>query len=398
MKIKNMKQRFIFLCAVFLFTTQMWGQNGNNIPSDGLVAYYPFNGNANDESGNGNHGTAGGGATLTEDRFGNPNSAYYFGGVDNSSYIYVPSSNSLNFNSNATYSFYVKLNSERGMDGWGSPVAAGNQCIFAKDHDMTGYAGMISSSESGSNIWIASFNNVQGDIQNSLKRLNDGEWIHVVFVFEGNISKIYVDGQMLSQTEYSGSINVGNDRDLYFGRFSNYWYPLDGVLDDIRIYNRALTESEVKALYNGSNDNQPSQDSAPYLYLQKTDGQMLEILFTNSEILLQDDKITVNTPSAQYQFGYDEVDNFSFLLKNVTVTQIENVVPPATIKVFLDGYGLLHVSGNQPLGNIAIYNTAGHLMKKIKTSATEITINISGFAKGIYLVKTNEKTVKIIKK
>jgi hypothetical protein len=49
--------------------------------NDGLVAYYPFNGNANDESGNGNHGTVHG-ATLTADRFGNANSAYKFNGTD----------------------------------------------------------------------------------------------------------------------------------------------------------------------------------------------------------------------------------------------------------------------------------------------------------------------------
>jgi hypothetical protein len=48
--------------------------------NDGLVAYYPFNGNANDKSGNGNHGTVHG-ATLTEDRFGNADSAYNFDGV-----------------------------------------------------------------------------------------------------------------------------------------------------------------------------------------------------------------------------------------------------------------------------------------------------------------------------
>ena len=46
---------------------------------DGLVAYYPFNGNANDESGNGNNGTVNG-ATLTTDRFGNTNKAYSFNG------------------------------------------------------------------------------------------------------------------------------------------------------------------------------------------------------------------------------------------------------------------------------------------------------------------------------
>lgn len=50
--------------------------------NDGLVAYYPFNGNANDESGSGKNGTVYG-ATLTQDRFGNANSAYNFNGTDN---------------------------------------------------------------------------------------------------------------------------------------------------------------------------------------------------------------------------------------------------------------------------------------------------------------------------
>ena len=49
--------------------------------TDGLVVWYPFSGNANDQSGNGNHATVYG-ATLTADRFGNPNSAYWFDGVN----------------------------------------------------------------------------------------------------------------------------------------------------------------------------------------------------------------------------------------------------------------------------------------------------------------------------
>lgn len=59
----------------------------------GLVGYWPFNGNANDLSANGNNGTVSG-ATLTTDRFGNANSAYYFNGT--SAYITVPNSTSLN--------------------------------------------------------------------------------------------------------------------------------------------------------------------------------------------------------------------------------------------------------------------------------------------------------------
>ena len=64
-------------CAFSVF-----GQVPNYVPSNGLVGYWPFNGNANDESGNGNNGIVNG-ASLTPDRIGNPNSAYSFNGVNN---------------------------------------------------------------------------------------------------------------------------------------------------------------------------------------------------------------------------------------------------------------------------------------------------------------------------
>src|ERR1019366_3185308 len=73
--------------------------------TNGLVAYYPFNGNANDASGNGNNGTVYG-AILTTDRFGNSNSAYSFDGA--SSYIEVPSNASLLFSNQLTISAWIK--------------------------------------------------------------------------------------------------------------------------------------------------------------------------------------------------------------------------------------------------------------------------------------------------
>ena len=62
---------------IFLVTTTFYGQVADNVPTDGLVAYYSFSGNANDESGNGHNGIVNG-ATLTTDRFGNLDSAYNF--------------------------------------------------------------------------------------------------------------------------------------------------------------------------------------------------------------------------------------------------------------------------------------------------------------------------------
>ncbi len=92
---------------------------------DGLVAYYPFNGNASDKSGNGNHGTVYG-ATLTKDRFGNTNSAYSFDGIDD--YIMVDLSVSLKFNPNTssfTLSAWVSPESVNDTDSSGI-----NNCLL----------------------------------------------------------------------------------------------------------------------------------------------------------------------------------------------------------------------------------------------------------------------------
>ncbi|MGK5094527.1 hypothetical protein WDW89_21250 [Deltaproteobacteria bacterium TL4] len=86
----------------------------NSIPTNGLVAYYPFNGNANDESGNGNNGTVIG-ATLTADRHGRANKAYSFDGVND--YLSASGSNVWNFGTASfTISFWVNVKTEKSID------------------------------------------------------------------------------------------------------------------------------------------------------------------------------------------------------------------------------------------------------------------------------------------
>ena len=78
----------------------------SNAQTGDLVAYYPFTGNADDASGNGHHGTVHG-ATLTEDRFGNPGQAYSFDGVDD--YINIPNHDSLNFRNSLSINFWMRV-------------------------------------------------------------------------------------------------------------------------------------------------------------------------------------------------------------------------------------------------------------------------------------------------
>jgi len=97
-----MKKFFTILILLsFIGLSSIFAQ----IPTSGLIAHYPFNGNANDISGHGNNGTNFG-AILTYDRFGNPNSAYQFDGV--SSYILVPHSPDFQLSYSLTVSLWVR--------------------------------------------------------------------------------------------------------------------------------------------------------------------------------------------------------------------------------------------------------------------------------------------------
>ena len=81
-----MRKTLIFVFIIF--STFVFAQVPSYAPTNGLIGYWPFNGNANDVSGNAKNGTVTG-ATLTSDRFGSTNSAYNFSGVTPVSYTHL---------------------------------------------------------------------------------------------------------------------------------------------------------------------------------------------------------------------------------------------------------------------------------------------------------------------
>lgn len=115
-----MKQKSLFLTIAVLLGLRITATAQTPpayVPTDGLVGWWPFNGNANDESGNGNDGVVNG-ATLTEDRFGNAASAYEFDGVN--TYIECQNSNLPSGNSSRTISAWYYLTPTAGYDdGYG---------------------------------------------------------------------------------------------------------------------------------------------------------------------------------------------------------------------------------------------------------------------------------------
>ncbi|MFM7638013.1 MAG: hypothetical protein ACKO6A_08165 [Bacteroidota bacterium] len=97
-----MKKIKLILLALTIISAKFTAQVPNYVPTNGLVGWWPFNGNANDESGNGNNGTVNG-ATLTSDRFGVVHKAYDFDGI--SSDINCGNLPNANFNSNSNFCF-----------------------------------------------------------------------------------------------------------------------------------------------------------------------------------------------------------------------------------------------------------------------------------------------------
>ena len=210
----------------------------DNVPTNGLVAWYPFNGNANDSSGNGNNGTNYG-ATLTSDRFGNPNSAYLFDG--SSSYILVNSS--AKFPDTAiTTAFWFNRN--------GNPPTSPDENYICKDLAFSTY---LSDSILYAEVWKGSPGVWAYWSSGNYKVSDDTDWIFYASTFDNStkLVNIYINGVLVdSVTETDPNAIVrSSSSPLYIGRNTSPVYYINGKLDDVRIYNRTLSSKEIQSLY-----------------------------------------------------------------------------------------------------------------------------------------------------
>jgi Concanavalin A-like lectin/glucanases superfamily len=222
------------------------------VPTNGLVAYYPFNGNANDESGNGNHGTVNG-ATLTTDRFGNANRAYNFNGTTD--FIDVADSPTLDVTSELTLSVWINEFSAN----LNVSQSAYNGRIIEKGYagQNNGYlldaVGSINSNPCSNTATTIKTRFIAGVgvMGNSCYSFNN--WHHLIATFNQGLLKVYIDGVL--DVSYNGTVSTipTNNLPLRIGYTQGAagcgCEYFRGEIDDIRIYNRALSESEVQQLY-----------------------------------------------------------------------------------------------------------------------------------------------------
>ncbi|XOV67941.1 MAG: LamG-like jellyroll fold domain-containing protein [Fluviicola sp.] len=234
------------------------------VPIDNVLLYMPFNGNANDESGNGNNGTVDG-ASLTSDRFGNLNSAYYFDGLDDRIDI---SNNNLVPDNSLTLSFWfaaadnlnslsdpqVMIQSDIAGDIDGHFLIGFNRtnCLYEPSTEDGKVNFELQGDLANANTGTCNGNNFGLTSVGSITDSWDASsWNMVTAVVNEGQIKIYINGQLQDTHPCTSSVFT-NGLDVTLGIYDS-WQPLTpfkGGLDDIRFYSRVLTDQEIGALYN----------------------------------------------------------------------------------------------------------------------------------------------------
>jgi len=213
-----------------------------NITS-GLIGYYPFNGNANDESGNKNHGTVDG-ATFATDRFGNTNSAFHF----NNNHIVIPNSSIFSI---TNYSISL----------WISSTSSARQSVLAKLNYSSGteeqFKIILNDLNPNGVQFAHKFGNLNCNMlgtstpNEKIQSILDGKFHHLVGIAFENKLQLYIDGVLVNQISTGGfQTNTSCfSGDLQIGR--NWLQSLDyfqGKIDDIRIYSGPLNQNQITYL------------------------------------------------------------------------------------------------------------------------------------------------------
>lgn len=229
------------LLALLLFLPSLClAQVPDYVPGEGLVAWYPFNGNANDESGNGNEGTVNG-ATPASDRQGILNQAFDFDGQDD--FIDCGFDTSIDPDE-ITVSAWIQFDvwehqaiivSKRGASGWGPSY---NFKLFS------------TTSENG----FAADWSIQGNgrLTSNPADFESLVWHHVVYSHSQSTVALYHNGALMDSIASPGLLSPEVNVPLLIGKAVNGLGAFDGRIDDIGIWSRALNDEEIQALFLGS--------------------------------------------------------------------------------------------------------------------------------------------------
>jgi hypothetical protein len=432
-----------------LRTTLGYSQVPNYVPTNGLVGWWPFNGNAYDESGNGNNGFVNG-ATLTSDRNGVANQAYTFD-VNQKIGTFIT-----NFPVYSV-SIWAKINT------WNLGMGTFNGGALAS-HKTDGFYGngwgLEHNGTNNQNQWSWFEYNGNNSVQEYVGSPQLNTWFHIVFTSDSQGARnLFINGVLTDTYNGAAIISGGNNYEFKIGALIDgqtiWWFK--GDLDDVGYWNRALTECEIQNLYtsqinstfvtagadqticNGEQVTLSASNSQNYSW---NNGVIDSVSFspttTQDYIVTADsancqssDTVTVfvneSTSSTQTQTA---LDTYTWPLNNQTYTQggtYTATIPNAagcdsvvTLNLTLNYTGIneligsrVSISPNPTSSKITvksslaligkeftIYDQQGKVVKSGVITAEETEIDLSNLSEGIYLFKAGtemQETFKIIK-
>ena len=419
--------------AIFGLATITFGQTvPSYIPTSGLIGWWPFNGNANDESGNGNNGTVNG-ATLASDRFGNANQCYSFDGISNHILI-------LNSLLPATKSSYT-------ISLWVKPFSFNNnysEVMSDRGNSNYSHKFRISMADNGASLQPGTFYCLMGDGMGETHcydttHLDLNLWTNYIVSFDSTLNemKTFKNGNLVADN-FSTGVGCGypnQTNSTYIGQSlspAGFDFGFYGLIDDVGIWNRTLTQTEITDLYNGCQlavNTQPanqtininnnaqfvvssSDPSATYQW--QTD---LGVGFQNLNSVGQysgttNDTLTVSNVMMSnnnqpfrcivYSGSCSDTSNVAVLTVNNNVG-INETSQDKIFSVFPNpAQSVINVKADSKLiGEVyTIYDNTGRVVLSGKLNSQNTTIELGNLSGGIYMFKVGEnmkQTFKVIK-
>jgi len=297
---------YLSLSIGLLMGCALQAQNSQPVDfEDGIVGYFPFNGNAIDKSYQGS-GALVNGAQLSTDRFGNPKAAYKFDGTNSA--LRIPAGDMLNFPTNTTFSISL----------WIKPRDINTGCIVFKNYD---YGIKWNGLKKPLVIYTGPEN---GFIEAQYNRWSTNEWYNIVLVQKSNELSLFINGTLDQSFPYSHSLGAAGE-DVFVGKHPYYWGAFEGEIDDICFFARPLNPIEIEAL---------SQIAE----------MPIEIQVKQNVEEIASDQITGNWQGVFTQPGNKQIDNYAYWLD----LEIENNVIKGHSRIEIantEAFGIMRIRG-----------------------------------------------------
>ncbi|MGB1102282.1 MAG: LamG-like jellyroll fold domain-containing protein [Crocinitomicaceae bacterium] len=329
-----MKRKLLF-CTLCLSSFVSFTQVPQYIPTNGLKAWYPFNSNSNDESGNGYH-LSNTNCQIVDDRFSSPSSAYYFDDNTDNMVFTGTSGMAIDLSQDFSYSFWIYPETTGDAVSF-LFVTTNYQFDCQGGTGMHAFKGMIDNNyeyKVGSACQFESGYQESGVSNHTLSLSN---WHNVTIVKTISNIDIYVNGVLRNSVSCNDRLNdqLSSLQEINLslgthsppsGAVTSVTSGFTGKLDDICIYNRALNSNEITSIYNGLSasiepESIPSYSVYPnpttdFLNISGDNVESVKIFDLNGRLILSDtftSKVDVsNLSNGMYQLLINDNQRIKF--------------------------------------------------------------------------------------